>query len=270
MTGISLERNESDSYASAVFSSVPVHGQAVIQGYEELLTLLRNLPNSVLALAKRHEDESFVACRTHMFAGKCEVEALKRAEDKYNVAVIKDDYIQSLEKDLEWYMSECLRLDELCKAFKDEGDIWLAKSEALKDDLSFIETQVTETQRRVHVLEEAIYAAKEESKKALESTHPPEPIKLPQRPSHAPVTHRARHLQDLKRELRSLRSTEAKDHRDRIEMETVFIVAAREARKSLAQRRQLGKAESPVIDGLLESEQVLTKLYHAIFPYRRI
>ena len=198
-----------------------------------------------------------------MFATKCEIDTLLRTEDKYNTKIVKDPLIQSLEKDLEWFMSESLRLDDICLGFKLEGDIWLAKADAFRDDIAFIETQVTETQRRVHVLEEALASAKIAT---VPKISPPVPT-LPPLPTAAPAV--ARERLALRAELRALRSAEIRAQREQIELETTFLAAAREARKSLAQRKHLGLAESPVLDTLLASDEVLTKLYFSIFPHRR-
>jgi chromosome segregation ATPase len=205
-----------------------------------------------------------------MFAASCEIEVLLKAEDKSSGTLVKDALIQSLEKDLEWYMRESLKLDDLCKEFHRESDIWLARSEALKDDLSFVEGQMTEAQRRVNVLEDAIQAAKLETSASLHNpiAHPTLPS-FSDQPLNLPASSRQLKLQELRRELRFLKTAEAQSQRDKIELETTFLSAAREARKALAQKRHLGKPEAPVLDGLLDSDEVLTNLYFCLFPHRR-
>ena len=207
-----------------------------------------------------------------MHAVESEVQSLISADDKYNGIVVKDNLIQSLEKDLEWFMTESLRLDEVCRTSKQEGDIWQAKSEALRDDLTFLETQIGEAQRQCHVLEDAIFSVKKQTSNLITAAAaPPEFPFLPSNPAPAlEIAARQRRLAELRAELRGLRSADAADHREKIELETIFISAARKARKNLAKRRQLGRAEAPVFDGLLASDEILTKLYFCLFPHRRL
>ena len=50
--------------------------------------------------------------------------------------------IKELEKELDWFKLEALRLDELCKKYTKQLEHWKIKADALGDDVGFLEDQI--------------------------------------------------------------------------------------------------------------------------------
>merc|ERR1719482_2217546 len=135
-----------------MLESLPSNGPRILSLHGDLQKLADTLDEKVEDMLNVHEKDFFLAYKTHMYGVQKEFKALKQKADEEETKTRKDTKIQSLEKELEWFMTEALRLDELCKGYKKEVDKWKAKADALDEDRRFLEDQIKGAKRQNKIL----------------------------------------------------------------------------------------------------------------------
>lgn len=145
-------------------------GAQILKLHSDLQALADNLDDRVEGKLSANEKAFFVAYKSFMFTVQKEFKELKQKADEEETKTRRDTKIQSLEKELDWFMNEALRLDELCKKYKKELDKWKGKAEALEDDRQFLENQIKQAKRNNKSLRTAVEQAQSSAYSALIST----------------------------------------------------------------------------------------------------
>lgn len=153
---------ESEKFASnvrrqkTVLETIPGAGPRIMETHDELKKLAENMDKKVHDMLREHEQDFFLAYKTHMYGLQKEFKALKAKADEEDTKTRRDLKIQSLERELDWFMAEAVRLDELCRGYKKEVDKWKAKAEAIEEDRRYLEDQIKGSKRQNKVLRAAV------------------------------------------------------------------------------------------------------------------
>lgn len=145
-------------------------GQKILHYHTKLMDLANNLDTKMELLLKEHEKDFFLAYKTHMYDIQGKFKELKQKADDEDAKTREDVKIRALEGELDWFMREALRLDDLCKRYKKELDKWKAKAEALDEDRRFLEDQIKGAKRQNKVLRAAAERARSSAFSALMQT----------------------------------------------------------------------------------------------------
>jgi len=155
-------------------------GQKILELHSDLQALADDLDERVEGKLNANENAFFLAYKSFMYTVQKDFKELKQKADEEETKTRRDAKIQSLEKELDWFMNEALRLDELCKKYKKELDKWKGKAEALEDDRQFLENQIKGAKRNNKTLRGAVEKAQTSAYSALVAADEGKPPSLPQ------------------------------------------------------------------------------------------
>jgi len=163
-------------------------GGEILKLHSDLQALADDLDERVEKKLNANENAFFLAYKNFMYTVQKEFKELKEKADEEETKTRRDAKIQSLEKELDWFMNEALRLDELCKKHKKDLDKWKGKAEALEDDRQFLENSIKTAKRNNKSLRGAVEKAQTSAYSALvaadedqrepQALPPPEPATL--------------------------------------------------------------------------------------------
>ena len=146
---------------------VPIYGGQILTLHEDLNRVAEELDRNVDMLLSHHEQDFFAAYKQHMAQVQKDYRDLKQKADQNETRARRDHKIKELEKELDWFKLEALRLDELCKKYTKQLEHWKIKADALGDDVGFLEDQIKNAKKQNVVLREAVTAAKVCTQNAL-------------------------------------------------------------------------------------------------------
>lgn len=142
-------------------------GPQITEHYMDLTNFAENLDAKMERLLAEHEKDFFLAYKTHMYGVQRDIKALRMKADAEDAKTREDSKIRALEGELDWFMTEALRLDELCKGYRKEVDKWKAKASALDEDRCFLEDQIKGAKRQNKILKAAAERARSSANSAL-------------------------------------------------------------------------------------------------------
>merc|ERR1719181_65185 len=142
-------------------------GPRITEHHQELTNLAMTLDQRMEKLLMEHEKDFFLAYKTHMYGVQRDIKALRMKADAEDAKTREDSKIRALEGELDWFMTEALRLDELCKGYRKEVDKWKAKASALDEDRCFLEDQIKGAKRQNKILKAAAERARSSANSAL-------------------------------------------------------------------------------------------------------
>jgi len=151
-------------------------GQQILKLHGDLQSLADDLDDRVGQKLRANEQAFEMAFKSHMLQVQKDINKLEQKADKEETKNRRDTKIRSLEKELDWYMNEALRLDELCKKYKKQLDRWKGKSDALEDDRQFLENQIKNANKNNKKLRADVEKAQTSAYSALVSNDEPKAL----------------------------------------------------------------------------------------------
>jgi len=148
-------------------------GGQILKLHGDLQSLADDLDEKVEAKLNNNENAFFLAYEHFMYDVQKEFKELKKKANEEETKNRRDAKIQSLEKELDWFMHEALRLDELCKKHKKDLDKWKSKAEALEDDRQFLENSIKNAKRNNKTLRGKVEKAQTSAYSALVAAEKP-------------------------------------------------------------------------------------------------
>merc|ERR1719160_653000 len=145
-------------------------GARILELHHDLQVLADDLDEKVEGKLNANENAFFLAYKSHMYTVQKEFNELRQKADEEETKTRRDAKISSLEKELDWFMNEALRLDELVKKYKKELDKWKGKAEALEDDRQFLQNQIMTAKKNNKSLRNAVEKAQTSAYSALVSS----------------------------------------------------------------------------------------------------
>eukprot|EP00397_Hematodinium_sp_SG-2012_P048252 GEMP01055209.1.p1 GENE.GEMP01055209.1~~GEMP01055209.1.p1 ORF type:complete len:358 (+),score=108.69 GEMP01055209.1:26-1099(+) len=153
-----------------LISSIGSAGTKILSLHKDLQQVADELDQRVEYLLGNNEKDFFLAYKTHMYQVQKEFKVLKSKADEEETKTRRDARIGSLETELGWFTNESLRLDNLCKKYKQQVDKWKQRATGLDDDRRFLENQIRMAKKQNRVLRNAVEHAANLPVKAIDGT----------------------------------------------------------------------------------------------------
>ncbi|CAK9048685.1 unnamed protein product [Durusdinium trenchii] len=246
------------------------HGPKILGLHQDLQALSDVLDERVESKLSANEKAFFVAYKSFMFTVQKEFKELKQKADEEETKTRRDAKIQSLEKELDWFMNEALRLDELVKKYKKELDKWKGKAEALEDDRQFLEGQIKQAKRTNKSLRTAVEQAQSSAYAALVNAEENQPVSAPEvtqadeevlGPAYTGLSQelevkyqttvkRLKHqLQQEQKQATKLRAIADRQFTEPSELEAFFVDCVEQVKGDISQRRKLALEQRQALRG---------------------
>lgn len=121
--------------------------------YKILCTQVSMLDTHIDTVLQKHEQDFLNAFKCQMFSLYGQLKELKKKNDENEIRLKRDEQLNSLQKSLDWFREEAIKLGESNQFYKKEADKWKAKAESLQDDRNFLENQLKNTKRKLKLMQ---------------------------------------------------------------------------------------------------------------------
>lgn len=159
------EKEEEKAQKKEMFGNTEESGD-VDKCFETLNNSIQNLNIHVNDILKDHEQKYLLAFNTYMYDVHKEIRILKKILSEEKVKALGDIKVKKLQKELNWYINECLRLDKDCQSLKLEAEKWKRNSSLIKDHMLFLEKRLLKALEKIIVYERK-YGKEEEKKEEI-------------------------------------------------------------------------------------------------------
>ncbi|KEG00277.1 conserved Plasmodium protein, unknown function [Plasmodium vinckei vinckei] len=113
--------------------------------FECLNNTIENMNIHFNNILKDNEEKYILAFNTYMYDVQKEIRILKKIVKQEKIKQLKDEKVKKLQKELKWYINECLRLDTFSEFLKKEAEKWKRNSELMKNHMIYLEEKLSKT-----------------------------------------------------------------------------------------------------------------------------
>ncbi|ETB63276.1 hypothetical protein YYC_00111 [Plasmodium yoelii 17X] len=113
--------------------------------FECLNNTIENMNTHFNNILKDNEEKYILAFNTYMYDVQKEIRILKKIVKQEKIKQLKDEKVKKLQKELKWYINECLRLDNFSEFLKKEAEKWKRNSELMKNHMIYLEEKLSKT-----------------------------------------------------------------------------------------------------------------------------
>ncbi|KJP88904.1 hypothetical protein AK88_01398 [Plasmodium fragile] len=146
-----LEKNEQ---TIEVTNKAEEMNEDVQKRFEALNNTIENMNIHFNTILKDNEEKYILAFNTYMYDVQKEIRVLKKIVKEEKIRELKDERVKKLQKELKWYINECLRLDNVSQFLKKEAEKWKRNSELMKNHMLFLEKKLAKMYDKVILKEE--------------------------------------------------------------------------------------------------------------------
>lgn len=177
-SAFSSPQHETTQQSRRLSTRDSLQGLQLSRSLPEAMALLsattKDLQGRVNLLLAQHEDDFFVAFRTHMTEVQKHIECLRDSADAQKNLMARDLRVKTLQNELKWFVEEALRLDQVCKKLRGDLINWQARTEALREDRDFLERELKTTKRKLRNIQ-----LQQQCITVAEATQKPSGVALP-------------------------------------------------------------------------------------------
>ncbi|GAW81981.1 hypothetical protein, conserved [Plasmodium gonderi] len=131
------------------------NNENVQKRFEALNNTIENMNMHFNTILKDNEEKYILAFNTYMYDVQKEIRVLKKIVKEEKIRELKDEKVKKLQKELKWYINECLRLDNVSQFLKKEAEKWKRNSELMKNHMLFLEKKLAKMYDKV-ILKEMV------------------------------------------------------------------------------------------------------------------
>ena len=124
----------------------------VMKSFSRMNESVEGLGVNVKKLLRKQEKDFLAAYRAHMYKVQKELQDLRAKVDESELALKKNDKIQQLEKERDWFRREALRLDTFSTTMRKDLDYMKKKLESIEVDRHWLEQQLKAAKKQNKLL----------------------------------------------------------------------------------------------------------------------
>lgn len=126
--------------------------ERIIEYQNSIKNQILNLNTDIDSVLQRHEQDFLNAFKCQMYNLYTQIKELKKASNNTGVNLKHNEELQKVQKSLEWFKKEAVKLGETVEAYKEEIESWKKKSKELEADCKLYKSRLKSTKKKLKLL----------------------------------------------------------------------------------------------------------------------